>query len=179
VERIQPQTVWDLGANTGLYSRIASSRGIETIAFDLDPGSVERNYRTVREQKESHLLPLLMDLTNPSPAIGWANAERMSLAQRGPADLALALALVHHLAIGNNLPFDYIAGFLRQVCQALVVEFVPKSDGQVQQLLRSRKDIFPDYSEAAFVRHFSTYFRVIETVPLCDSERKLYLMVQE
>jgi ribosomal protein L11 methylase PrmA len=179
VERMQPQTVWDLGANTGLYSRIASSRGIETIAFDLDPGSVERNYHTVREQKESHLLPLLMDLTNPSPAIGWANAERMSLAQRGPADLALALALVHHLAIGNNLPFDYIAGFLHQVCQALVVEFVPKSDGQVQQLLRSRKDIFPDYSEAAFVRHFSTYFRVIETVPLCDSERKLYLMVQE
>jgi ribosomal protein L11 methylase PrmA len=178
VERIQPQTIWDLGANTGLYSRIASSQGIETIAFDLDPGSVERNYRTVREQKESHLLPLWMDLTNPSPPIGWANAERMSLAERGPADLAFALALVHHLAIGNNLPFDYIAGFLRQVCQALMVEFVPKSDGQVQQLLRNRKDIFPEYTEAAFARHFSTYFQIIDTVPLYDSERKLYLMVQ-
>jgi hypothetical protein len=176
IAQIQPQTVWDLGANTGLYSRVASGQGIATIAFDVDPGSVERNYRTVREQKESQLLPLLMDLTNPSPSLGWANDERMSLVERGPADLAFALALVHHLAIGNNLPFDYIARFLGQICQALVIEFVPKRDGQVQQLLQSRKDIFPDYTEAAFVHHFSTYFQIIDTVPLCDSERTLYLM---
>jgi ribosomal protein L11 methylase PrmA len=176
VGQIQPKTVWDLGANTGLYSRIASNQNIDTIAFDLDPGSVELNYRAVRKQNESHLMPLLMDLTNPSPGIGWAHAERMSLVERGPADMALALALIHHLAITNNLPLDYIASFLSQVCHTLIIEFVPKADGQAQQLLRSRKDIFAEYSEAAFLERFLAYFRVVDVVPLCGSERKLFLM---
>ena len=84
-----PSSVWDLGGDTGVFSRIASERGIPTVCFDVDPGCVEVNYREVVSKGQRNLLPLLMDLTNPSPAIGWDNRERASLAERGPADMAL------------------------------------------------------------------------------------------
>ena len=84
--------MWDLGANTGVYSRIASERGARVVSFDVDPACVERNYRQVRARKEEGILPLLLDLTNPSPSIGWANDERMSLAERQKPDAILALA---------------------------------------------------------------------------------------
>ena len=107
-----PATVWDLGANTGDYSRAARAVAGTGRAFDIDPAAVERNYRRVRADGERGILPLRMDLTNPSPALGWAHRERLSLEQRGPADALLALALVHHLAIGHNLPLERIAAFL-------------------------------------------------------------------
>ncbi|HOQ99887.1 MAG TPA: SAM-dependent methyltransferase [Anaerolineae bacterium] len=174
-----PRLVWDLGANTGRFSRIAAGRGALTVAFDSDPACVEGNYLDCARDGETHVLPLLVDLTNPSPAIGWANEERASLAERGPADLALALALIHHLAIGNNLPLARIAAFLRRICRALIVEFVPKSDSQVQRLLATRDDIFPGYAQQAFEEAFARCFRIVRSAPIRDSERTLYLMVRE
>ena len=97
--RLQPSVVWDLGANDGTFSRLAVDRGIQVLSFDVDPAAVEKNYRQMMERREECLVPLVMDLTNPSPACGWAGQERESLEQRGPADVAFALALVHHLAI--------------------------------------------------------------------------------
>ena len=106
-----PKTVWDIGANTGEFSRIALSHDVYTIAFDIDPAAVEKNYLQTQRGKEIDLLPLCLDVNNPSPAIGWANKERQSLVERGPCDTLFALALVHHLAISNNVPFDHIAAF--------------------------------------------------------------------
>lgn len=176
VRKLQPARVWDLGANTGEFSRIASNGGIPTVAFDVDPAAVEKNYRHVRERKETHILPLVMDLTNPSPALGWDHDERSSLADRGPADLVLALALLHHLAISNNVPLDRIARFFSRLGSALVVEFVPKSDSQVQRLLATRADVFPNYERAGFEAAFAPYFETLDTQPVADSERSLYLM---
>ncbi len=176
LERLQPTTVWDLGANTGLFSRLASERGIFTVAWDIDPGAVEQNYRQVVARKEQHLLPLILDLTNPSPGIGWNSKERMSLLGRGPADAVLALALIHHLAIGNNVPLNRLAEFFREAGRGLIIEFVPKEDSQVQLLLASREDIFPDYTVEAFETAFSQHFRIIEAVTLQDTQRRLYLM---
>lgn len=170
------RTVWDLGANTGLFSRIAADQGRFTVAFDLDPLAVELNYRRSVERRETRLLPLVMDLTNPSPALGWAHRERQSLIDRAPADAALALALVHHLAVANNVPLGSVAEFLSRLCEWLIVEFVPKNDSQVQRLLASRADIFPDYTRAGFERAFASRFAVERTVPLEESERILYLM---
>ena len=132
------RTVWDLGANTGEYSRTARDVAPLVVSFDIDPAAVERNYRRVRSAEETGILPLLLDLANPSPAQGWAHSERLSLEQRGPADALLALALVHHLAIGRNLPLERVAAFLSRLGRALVIEFVPKDDVQVQRLLRNR-----------------------------------------
>jgi hypothetical protein len=176
IDRVAPRTVWDLGANDGTFSRLASSRGIMTVAFDVDPVAVEKNYLETLKSSDRQMLPLRVDLTNPSGAYGWANAERQSLAGRGPADLGLALALVHHLAIGHNVPLPRIAEYLARICRSLVIEFVPKHDSQVQRMLASRADIFDGYTQEAFEAAFSTYFAVEEGAPVEDSARTLYLM---
>lgn len=176
LEKLKSTTVWDLGSNTGLYSRIASGRGNKTISFDFDPACVELNYRAARANNETNILPLLLDLTNPTPGLGWENEEWMSLQERGPADVGLALALLHHLAISNNLPFAKIASFLNKICRTLVVEFVPKDDMQVQKLLANRKDIFDQYTELAFREGFSAYFRTTDRFEINNSKRVLYLM---
>ena len=171
-----PTQVWDLGANTGLFSRVAGERGILTLSMDVDPAAVEKNYLECRKNGETHLLPLLGDLTNPSPDLGWALRERRSFPARGPADLLLALALVHHLALGNNVPLDHIARFLHSLGEWLIIEFVPKSDSQVQRLLASREDIYPDYTLSGFETAFRRHFEVVQSVPVPDSERTLYLL---
>jgi ribosomal protein L11 methylase PrmA len=174
--RAAPKTVWDLGANTGRFSRIASRQGILTIASDIDPAAVERNYLDCRERGEARLLPLVLDLANPSPGIGWANRERMSFLERGPTDAVLALALIHHLAIGNNLPLDRIARFCADIGRDLIIEFVPKSDSQVQRLLATREDIFSDYTREGFEQAFAECFETLDRSSIQGSERTLYWM---
>jgi hypothetical protein len=154
---------------------MASERGIATISFDVDPSAVETNYRSVRASGEANLLPLLIDLTNPSPAQGWHHAERLSLQQRGPADAVMALALVHHLAIGNNVPLPQVASFLADLGRWVIIEFVPKSDSQVKRLLAARDDIFSDYNVEGFERAFSGAFELRRHEPIAESERTLYL----
>jgi hypothetical protein len=176
LDRASPGTVWDLGANIGIFSRIASGKGMRTVSFDMDPSAVERNYLESVERGDTNILPLLLDLTNPSPNIGWENQERMSIMERGPADAVLALALVHHLAIGNNLPFSKMASFFSRICRWLVVEFVPKTDPQVQRLLRTREDIFPDYTEQSFLDAFREYFEVERSEGLDGMERTMFLL---
>ncbi|MEE9554353.1 MAG: SAM-dependent methyltransferase [candidate division Zixibacteria bacterium] len=176
IEAINPPMVWDMGANTGFFSRIASAKGIETISFDFDPACVEVNYRECVKNGEANILPLLLDLSNPSPNIGWANRERMSLGERGPADLIMALALVHHLAISNNLPLFRIAEFFKENCRALIIEFIPKNDSQVRRLLATRDDIFPRYTKEDFEAEFEKKFTIVRSDKIPDSERTLYLM---
>jgi len=176
ISRVKPNLVWDLGANDGTFSRLASDLGIHAISFDIDPAAVEQNYQQVKTKKEQNIIPLLLDLTNPSPAIGWHNRERDSLLGRAPADIVLALALIHHLAISNNVPLPQLADFFADAGKWLVIEFVPKSDSQVQKLLSSRKDIFPSYTRESFEEVFAERFSIREKVAVEESERFLYLM---
>ncbi len=176
ISKINPGAVWDLGANTGIFSRITSSKDIPTVSFDIDPAAVEINYLESRKKNEKFILPLVLDLTNPSPAIGWANVERPSFMQRACADLVLALALVHHMAISNNVPLVALAEFLNHLSRYLIIEFVPKEDSQVQRLLVSRVDIFPDYHQQGFEQAFTTYYKIIKSVPIPETKRILYLM---
>ena len=125
---------------------------------------------------EDRLLPLLLDLTNPSPGLGWGNRERLSVIERGPADVVLALALVHHLAIGHNVPLAKVAEFLASVGRSLIIEFVPKTDSQVGRLLVVREDIFPDYTREGFEAAFATYFATEGIEPIAGTERVLYLL---
>jgi 2-polyprenyl-3-methyl-5-hydroxy-6-metoxy-1,4-benzoquinol methylase len=172
----QPARVWDLGGNTGVFSREAAASGAQVISFDIDPAAVEQNYRTARKNKEQNVLPLVLDLTNPSPSLGWSNQERDSFTARGPVDMVLALAVIHHLAISNNVPLPQLAEFFAARTRWLVIEFVPKSDSQVQKLLASRRDIFTDYTRDGFEKAFSAKFRVEKAEAVQDSERTLYLM---
>ena len=176
LDKITPMCAWDLGANTGIFSRVAASKGIFTVSFDIDPAAVEQNFLNAQKNKETNILPLLLDLTNPSPSIGWANSERKSFMDRGPSDVVLALALIHHLAIGNNLPLSKIAAFFQKISKFLIIEFIPKTDSQISRLLVTREDIFDNYTLANFEKEFENFFDIRQKTGLDDSERTLYLM---
>jgi SAM-dependent methyltransferase len=176
LREIKPGRVLDLGANDGSFSRIAARLGAAVLSADIDPLAVEANYLQVKAQSETQLLPLLIDLTNPSPDLGWANQERHSFTERAQADAALALALIHHLAIANNLPLEMVAEYFARLAPNLIIEFVPKQDSQVKRLLATREDIFPDYNPAGFEQAFGRHFRIVEQRPVQGSERIMYLM---
>jgi hypothetical protein len=176
LDRVQPSMVWDLGGNIGLYSRLASDKGIFTVSFDSDPAAIEKSYLQIVERREANLLPLIVDLTNPSPALGWDLQERDSLFARGPADAIMALALVHHLALANNVPLARLANFFARLGKWLILEFVPKDDPQVQRLLAWRQDIFADYTRQGFEAAFSPFFAVREAISIRDTQRTLYLL---
>lgn len=176
LDELKPRRVWDVGANTGRFSRIAASKGAFVVAFDVDAAAVENNYRQCRREAESNLLPLFLDLANPSPAIGWNNEERPSVLQRGPTDTLIALALVHHLAVSNNVPFESIAESFARCCCTLIIEFVPKEDSQVQRMLVTREDIFVDYNQHRFEKAFAKHFDIIAGATIRGSGRRLYMM---
>ncbi|MCK5026823.1 MAG: SAM-dependent methyltransferase [Candidatus Pacebacteria bacterium] len=172
----KPKVVWDVGANEGVFSIISSEQNIYTLSIDIDPGAVQQNYIIAAKSKTKHLLPLIMDISNSSPALGWGLEERSNLLKRGPADMIIALALIHHLTIGGNAPFEVVARFFRSMGRSLIIEFVPKNDSQVKRLLMSREDVFSDYTQENFEEQFSKYFSITKKVSIDKSERILYIM---
>jgi hypothetical protein len=176
---LQPKILWDLGANTGLFSRIAADKGIYTVSWDMDPGAVEMNYRECSQEKpNSRILPLIIDLTNPSSGIGWEHRERMSFMERGPAEAVLALALVHHLALANNLPLARLAHFFDKICRSLIIEFISAEDPQALSLVGRRTGPLRGYDQHSFEESFKKYFRIVISQKIPGSERTLYLMVK-
>jgi hypothetical protein len=174
IRSIHPVSIWDLGANDGHFSRIAIDNGVSyVVSFDIDPIAVDYNYKLVKANKEN-ILPLIIDLINPSPGIGFANKERNTIDKRQKPDCILALALIHHLAISNNLQFDKIAEWFAELSDSLIIEFVPKEDSQVQILLSTRDDIFINYSKSDFERAFEIYFNLIKSEDIKESDRVLY-----
>lgn len=167
------QTCWDLGANNGRYSRLAVEAGLWTLAVDVDPAAVEQAYRHVRANLVQNLHPLLNDLRNPSPDQGWIGQERVGFFSRGPGDVALALALVHHLAIGNNVPLRGVWECLMRCGREILVEWVPKEDSQVQRMLGARRDIFEDYCESEFLAAMPTSLKLVAREPVRESGRVL------
>ena len=127
-------------------------------------------------KNEEFLLPLLLDLTNPSPAIGWSNDERQSIYQRRNPQLILALALVHHLVISNNIPMLKIAKLFSKISRHLIIEFVPKNDSQVKKLLSSREDIYHDYKKETFEKIFSKFYQITASNQILNSRRTIYCM---
>lgn len=173
---VKPKTVWDMGANTGYFSNIGVEVGAEVVSFDIDYGALEKHYHGISTKKTTKILPLFSDFTNPTPAVGWENEERQSLEERGPADAVLALAITHHLAIGNNLPFSHIASGFAKIGRFLIVEFIDKQDSQVQILLANREDIFDEYTKEDFEKAFAKSFHIREATVIKGSKRVLYLM---
>lgn len=178
VADLAPATVWDLGANQGRFSRLAAATGAHVVAWDIDEGAVERNWRLLADAPltTGEVLPLILDLANPSPALGWAHTERPSLTDRGPVDLVLALALIHHLAIGNNVPLSDVLGHLTSLGDHVLVEWVPKDDEKVRVLLATREDVFADYTRDGFEAAATAHADIVSATALPDSGRVLYLL---
>jgi ribosomal protein L11 methylase PrmA len=174
--RVPGARAWDLGANTGRYSRIVAGTGKQVLAFDIDPAAAEQLYREVRAEGGSAILPLVMDVANPSPGIGWAGAERRSLQDRAGPDLVVALALVHHLAISRNVPLSMILDFFAELAPWAIVEFVPKDDPMVRHLLATRRDVFADYSIEGFRSAALARFEIVAEEPIAESGRVVFLL---
>lgn len=173
---IKPDTVCDLGANDGFFSLLAKQHAKRVISTDYDPLCVEKNYLRLKSKQSSGILPLMINITNTSPALGWNHAERTAFEDRVQADCSLALALIHHLAISNNIPLTFLAQYFSTLSQYLIVEFIPKTDKKVQTLLATRKDVFTMYNKETFEKIFAEKFHILEKVTIDDSERTLYLM---
>jgi SAM-dependent methyltransferase len=176
LDAIGARKAWDVGANTGRYSAIAADAGYEVLALDIDWAAVERHYLALRSSGEARIMPLLADIAEPSPAIGWENEERASLLDRANADVVVGLALIHHLAIGRNVPLPMISRLMARLAPNLVLEWVPKDDPMAKRLLAAREDIFADYSADGLRAAFRRDFEIVEEAPIDDSLRILFRM---
>jgi hypothetical protein len=171
----QRRLVWDLGCNDGRFSRIASTGAKHVVAIDSDRHVVDALYRTLRADDERKILPLVVDLSDPSPAVGWSNAERATLVERGRPELVLCLALVHHLSISGNVPLREVVAWLRGLDSELVIEFPERDDPMVQRLLGAkREDAHPDYSRERFEALLRDSFGIAHSVELTSGMRTLY-----
>jgi len=171
---VKPAQLWDIGCNDGKFSEAALNAGAgQVFGFDADIGALE--YAYVHASKtQQRFFPLLLDLTNPSPGMGWALTERQSWLSRAKPDAIQALALIHHLAMSHNIPLAHIVKLLVALAPQGVIEFVPKADPMVQTLLALREDIFPDYTQAYFETYLSQQATIIKQEQVTASGRILY-----
>jgi len=167
--------VWDIGCNNGRYSRIAAERAKTVVAVDADQGPVELLYRELRDQGDEQILPLTMNLADPSPGLGWRGLERKAMPERGKPDLVLALALVHHVAISANVPVKEFVDWLASLGCSLVIEFPTREDPMVEKLLAPKRDgLHPDYELGFFERCLGEAFEVERSERLESGTRVLY-----
>ena len=167
--------VWDLGCNDGRHARIAAERASTVVALDADGTVVDRLYRALRDERSARVLPLVMDVADPSPGLGWRGRERKPLAERGRPELTLCLALLHHVSIGGNVPVADFVDWLRALGGALVIEFVGRDDPMVRRLLAPKREgMHADYAQEPFERRLTEAFHVERREPLASGTRVLY-----
>jgi hypothetical protein len=174
-DQIRPSLVYDLGGNRGRYSDVLTQLGIDCICYDADPLCVNQNYLSSKQTGDTHMLPLLLDLTNPTPALGFDLEERAAFLGRSQPDLILALALIHHLRLAENVPLDKIARFLAKLGPTVLIEFVPMDDPMSSKLMGNRPDMFHDYSWDQFLDIFDRDFQLLQQAQIPNSERRLCL----
>lgn len=172
----RPRRVWDLGCNEGRHARIAAETAETVVALDADALVLERLYRALKQEQGRNILPLVGNLVDPSPSLGWRGLERRTLDARGTPDLALALALIHHVVIGGNVPVAEFLDWLRSLECALVIEFPTPDDPMVRRLLdRKRPGDHPDYERDFFERALRERFEIERSEELATGARVLYL----
>ena len=166
VRRVRPSHVWDLGCNTGRYSEVALKAGAShVVGLDSDAGALNQAFIRARD-RDLALLPLLVDLADPSPGQGWQNAERAPLLSRGRADLLVAVAVIHHLAIARNVPLDLIVELLTAIAPDGVIGFVPNTDARARALFHGRDELFRDYTTDNFLRLLESRARIVVRHPM-------------
>ncbi|MFV0443888.1 MAG: class I SAM-dependent methyltransferase [Planctomycetaceae bacterium] len=175
VARQRWKMVWDLGCNFGRYSRIAADHADLVLALDVDHLTLDRLYRSLQDESRQNILPLVFNLADPTPGLGWRGKERRRLIHRGPPQLIFCLALIHHLVLRENLLLTQVVDWLGDLGATVVIEFVDKTDPQAQSLLANRGDQYDDYSEPQFLEAMQSRFLIRDTIPLPSKTRTLYL----
>lgn len=164
----------DLGCNTGTFSRIVAEHADTVVAMDGDRMAVESLYRGQQGRPDArNILPLVVNLADPSPSQGWRGLERRALPDRGRPELTLCLALIHHIVIGANIPMRDFVGWLAGLGTSLVIEFVGRDDEMVKALLANREDQYDDYEEATFRELLAARFEIVREEPLKGGKRRI------
>lgn len=177
LDGINPISALDLGCNDGYFSKVMSQKIPAIIASDFDESCVNRLYLAIKKERVNNILPICIDFTNPSPAIGLGNKERVSFLQRSNSEIVIVLALIHHLVLTKNIPLPMLAEQLAQLTtKFLIVEFVPLQDEKVKQLILHKTSFHQPYDESSFEEHFGRYFAVERKELISGSERTLYRM---
>ena len=171
-----PRLLWDLGANTGVISRIAARHSGTVVAVDGDHDAVDALYREAREGTERNIIPLVMDLANPSPSQGWAGRERAPFDGRGHPDMALCLALVHHLRVSANIPVSHFVDWLRSLNATVIVEFIDRDDEMFVKLAENKHEEYADYTSANFHSEVAKRFTIKDSIGLKAGKRELLLL---
>lgn len=165
---------WDLGCNRARYARLVAEFARYVVAMDGDHGCIESVYRELQAEGNQRVLPLVVNLANPSPAQGWRGTERLRLEERGRPEFVLCLGLIHHLVIAANVPLSEVLDWLRELNSVLVIEFPTRRDPMVQALLRNKVDQYDDYTLENFERELSDRFEVRRREVLPSGERILF-----
>lgn len=165
---------WDLGANDGHYSRMIAEQARYVLALDLDPSTVELLYRDLKAEGNEQILPLVMNLTDPSPGLGWRGLERKQFTDRGKPELILALALLHHVSITGNVPVRQFVEWIGSLGAEVVIEFMTREDPMVKRLLAAKRVEHEDYDQGFFEQAVREYFEIERTEQLPSGTRLLY-----
>ena len=182
VRSLNPKKIIDVGGNNGTFVRSLNIKLEQAIVCDIDNNAVDSNFVQIKKQKETTILPMVLDVLNPSPAIGVNNEERESFIERMAnfnPDVSLALALIHHVTLSGNVPFEMSAKFFRKFSKNLIIEFPDREDSWVQRLLNTKgefKGHFDFYNIENFEKGYSIYFTIVEKTKIKDSHRILYLL---
>jgi SAM-dependent methyltransferase len=166
--------VWDVGCNTGTFSRIAGENAQYVVAMDSDHLAIEYLYLELKREGNFNVLPLVCNIADPSPNLGWGGLERKSLPERGKPDLTLCLALIHHLVIGANIPVKEFIDWLVSLGTSVIIEFITKEDPMVKRLLCNKQDNYTDYDIGYFENYLSNNFDVDRRKVLSSGTRILY-----
>jgi len=172
----KPDTVWDIGCNTGQFSRIAAAKCRQVVATDIDHVAVERLY--LDENTPDNILSLVQNVADPSPNWGWRNRERSDLQTRSRPDLVLCLALIHHVVITANIPLAEFIDWLAGLTDKLVIEYVSRKDDKVKTLLRNKEDKYQDYGRKSLQANLERHFDIRAQQDVNNSDRTLYLCVK-
>jgi hypothetical protein len=170
LRQLQPDRVFDFGANSGVYSRIASKHVREVFSLDHDPGAID----LLQRSKVSNIWSILGNLANPTPGVGWSSTERLPLLERIGQGFFLALALIHHLRISCGIPLDNVIALFEKVGCSGIIEWVDRDDVMVKHLLKHREDVFDDYEKSNFLKLIQARFNIKLSVELRGGTRALY-----
>ena len=173
---LRPGLCWDLGANTGEFSRVAAQHSGLVVAVDSDHQAVDVLYRDARDAGEANIIPLVMDLANLSPGQGWAGRERASFEDRPGPDMVLCLALVHHMRVSANIPLSLFVEWLRGLGATVILEFVGRDDEMFAELVRHKSENYADYTDENFNTEVQKHFTVEDTMVLKGGSRELFLL---
>ncbi|MDH5680596.1 MAG: hypothetical protein OEZ36_03345, partial [Spirochaetota bacterium] len=166
--------VWDIGANVGIYSKIAAERARVVVSMDIDHATVERLYLSLKKENNKNIIPLVMNIAKQSPGVGWRGLERKSLSDRGKPELVLCLALIHHVVISSNIPMSEFISWLASLGGDVIIEFITKKDEMVQTLLQNKEDIYLDYDIKHFEECLLKYYTIDKKEEVKSGKRFLY-----